>query len=340
MSQLKRVLTTALAAAILSVGGVVHAQKVQLQGVVVSQTAIQKKVLWDWAAEEIKKRSNGEMEITITSMPELGLTGFELVRVLGAGLVDLADVLPTYVAGDIPVIEGGDLLGIFKNYDTAVKGHLAWEKVLRDKYSARLGSVVLGSWPWSQQMLYSKRDVKTMDDYKGMRIRVFSPAMAQFVSALGAEPVSLPYAEVYTALDRGTIDGAITCALCGWEQKLHEVTDYLLDAHMGTAVTTLFVVSNKTWAKLNDKQKAILSQLGAEFTERGWSFGSQWAEEGIRNLTGPGKMKLSTVPAERAPIENIVKTRIGPWWAKRAGAEPTKDWNDTLGPIVGFTIAP
>lgn len=337
MLSIKKILSTALVTSALTWAGLASAQ-MQLQGVVVSQTAIQKKELWDWAAEEIKKRSNGQMVLNITSMPELGLSGFELVRVLGAGLVDLADVLPTYVAGDIPVIEGGDLLGIFKNYDDAVKGHLAWEAVLREKYATRLGSVVLGSWPWSQQMLYSKKEVKTMADFKGMRIRVFSPAMAQFVSAIGAEPISLPYAEVYTALDRGTIDGAITCALCGWEQKLHEVTNYLVDAHMGTAVTTLFVISNKTWSKLKPDQKKLLSDIGKEFTDRGWSLGAKWAEEGIKNLTGPGKMKMVVVPENRAPIEALVKEKIAPWWGKRAGAQPTKDWNETLGPIVGFTI--
>lgn len=340
MRQIKKLLSLTCAATLLSLGAAAHAEKVVLQGVVVSQTSVQKAELWDWAAKEIKARSNGDMEFALTSMPELGLTGFELVRVLEAGLVDIADVLPTYVAGDIPVVEGGDLLGIFKNYDTAVEGHLAWEQVLRDKYSDQLGSVVLGSWPWSQQMLYSKRDVKTMADFEGMRVRVFSPAMAQFVSALGAEPVSLPYAEVYTALDRGTIDGAITCALCGWEQKLHEVTDNLVDVHMGTAVTTLFLVSNRTWARLTPDQQVLLSQIGEEFTERGWRLGAQWAKEGIANLTGPGKMKLAVVPEDRAPIDKMVQETIAPWWASRAGPEAAADWNAALGPIVGFTIKP
>ena len=338
MNHLKKLMTATCAAAFLSLGGVAQSQTV-LQGVVTSSTAIQTAELWQWAAEEIKTRSNGELEIAITSMPELGLTGFELVRVLGAGLVDLADVLPTYVAGDIPVIEGGDLLGLFKNYEQAVEGHLAWEQVLREKYADRIGSVVLGSWPWTQQMIYSKRDVKTMDDFKGMRIRVFSPAMAQFVSALGAEPVSLPYAEVYTALDRGTIDGAITCTLCGWEQKLHEVTDYIIDAHMGSAVTTLFVVSNRTWNSLTPAQQEVLASIGDDFTERGWRLGAEWAKQGLANLTGPGGMKLAVVPEDRAPIDKIVQERIGPWWANRAGPQATADWNATLAPIVGFTIA-
>lgn len=338
MRHLKKLAAAAVTTSLLAVSGPSVAQ-VALEGVVVSQTGIQKTVLWDWAAEEIKKRSGGEMTLGITSLPELGLSGFELVRTLRSGLVDAADVLPTYVAGDIPVIEGGDILGIFKDYDTAVKGHLAWERVLRDKYANQIGSTVLGSWPYTQQLLYSKKDIKTLDDLKGMRIRVFSPAMAQFVSAIGAEPVSVPYAEVYTALDRGTIDGAITCALCGWEQKMHEVTDYLVDIHMGTAVSTLFVVSNRTWSRLTEDQKKLMTDIGNEFTERGWSFGAKWAADGIKNLTGPGGMQMRVVPESREPILDIVKTKVMPWWSERAGAEATKEWNDVLGPIVGFTIS-
>ena len=117
----------------------------QLKTVVTTRTAIQTEQLWTWAAQQIESRTKGRAKLEIVSLPELGLSGFELVRVMQAGLVDIGDVLPTYVAGDIPVIEGADLLGIFGDYDTAVKGHRAWENVLRDKYSDRLGAVVLGS---------------------------------------------------------------------------------------------------------------------------------------------------------------------------------------------------
>jgi len=314
----------------------VAAEKV-LEGVVITRQAIQTKELWGWAQKELEKRTDGRVKLEITSVPELGLTGFELVRVLQAGLTDLADVMPTYVAGDIPVIEGADLLGIFGDYDTAVKGHLAWEKVLREEYADKLGAVVLGSWPWAQQYLYTKKRVASLDDVKGMKIRVFSPAMAQFVSAVGAEPVSLPYAEVYTALDRGTVDGAITCARCGWDTKWYEVTSYLVDLHMGTAVSTLFVVSQRRWNKLSPELQGVLKEIGNGFTDRGWRLGKVWADEGVANLTSKGGMKL-LVPADRGPILEVVKKDIAPWWGKRAGPEATAYWNKALGPIVGFTI--
>jgi TRAP-type C4-dicarboxylate transport system substrate-binding protein len=274
----------------------------QLKTVVTTRTAIQTEQLWTWAAEQIESRTKGRVKLDIVSLPELGLSGFELVRVMQAGLVDIGDVLPTYVAGDIPVIEGADLLGIFGDYDTAVKGHRAWETVLREKYSDRLGAVVLGSWPWAQQLLYSNRPVTSLADVKGMKIRVFSPAMAQFVRALGGEPVSLAYAEVYTALERKTVDGAITCSRCGWDTKWYEVTKHLVDLHMGTAVSTLFVVSKKTWDKLPPDIRQVLAQVGSEFTERGWRLSKEWATDGIEKNTKQGGMQYVMIPKDRAPV--------------------------------------
>jgi TRAP-type transport system periplasmic protein len=327
----------ALAAAV-AVPAPVAAAEFTLRAVVTTRTAIQTEQLWTWAVDEIHRRTNGRVKVEIVSLPELGLSGFELVRVMQAGLVDMGDVMPTYIAGDLPVVEGADLLGIFGDYDTAVKGHRAWETVLRDKYADRLGGVVLGSWPWAQQLLYSNRPVRSLADLKGMKIRVFSPAMAQFVRALGAEPVSLAYAEVYTALDRKTVDGAITCSRCGWDTKWYEVTKHLVDLHMGTAVSTLFVVSKRTWDKLPPDIRTILSEVGSAFTERGWRLSREWALDGIEKNTKQGGMQYVLVPPDRGPVLELVKAHVAPAWAKRAGPQAKADWNEVLGPITGFRI--
>jgi TRAP-type C4-dicarboxylate transport system substrate-binding protein len=309
-----------------------------LKTVVITRTAIQTEQLWTWASDEIQKRTHGRVKLDIVSLPELGLSGFELVRVMQAGLVDVGDVMPTYVAGDMPVIEGADVLGIFGDYDSAVKGHRAWEAVLREKYSDRLGAVVLGSWPWAQQLLFSNRPVNSLDDIKGMKIRVFSPAMAQFVRSLGGEPVSLAYAEVYTALERKTVDGAITCSRCGWDTKMYEVTKHLVDLHMGTAVSTLFVVSKRSWAKLPPDIRQILSEIGSDFTERGWRLSREWATDGIEKNTKQGGMQFVRIPKDRAPVLKVVQEQVAPAWAKRAGPQAKDDWNRVLGPITGFQI--
>src|SRR3990172_6332274 len=54
---------------------------------------------WEWFASELDKRSNGKIKVTLVSLPELGLTGFELVRVIKAGLGDGGGIPPPPIAG-------------------------------------------------------------------------------------------------------------------------------------------------------------------------------------------------------------------------------------------------
>jgi|SRR5215216_3278055 TRAP-type transport system periplasmic protein len=80
----------------------------------------------------------------------------------------------------------------------------------------------------TDQFLFSKRAVRKMDDLKGMKIRVHSVAIAQLTAGLGADPLTIAFAEVYTGLERGTLDGGFTAAGPGHSQKWYEVTKYLV----------------------------------------------------------------------------------------------------------------
>ena len=100
-------------------------------------------VVTEWFVKEAEARSNGRIKIDLTSSPELGLTGFERIRVLQTGLVDIGDVLPTFVSGELPVLEGQDLPGIYTDFAQMRKAHMAFHPVLQ-KYEERLGGKFLG----------------------------------------------------------------------------------------------------------------------------------------------------------------------------------------------------
>jgi TRAP-type C4-dicarboxylate transport system substrate-binding protein len=200
---------------------------------------------WEWFASEVEKRSNDKIKVTLVSLPELGFTGFEMVRVMKAGLVDVGDILPTYVAGDVPILEGVDLPGLFPDFDTSVRAHDAFMPVLK-RYEDKIGGIVLGLYYWPQQVLWSRKPVRNLDDLKGMNIRVYGTAQTEMLKALGAVPVSIPLAEVYTALEQGTVDGGITGTYTGYALKWYEVNKYQIEMNLGPAIGTL-TVSNKTW---------------------------------------------------------------------------------------------
>jgi TRAP-type C4-dicarboxylate transport system substrate-binding protein len=292
--------------------------------------------LFTWLGEELDKRTNGQIKLEVVSLPELGLTGFELVRVTRAGLVDVGDVLPTYVAGDVPIVEGVDLPGLFADFESSVKGHVAFMPALK-KHEDKLGGVVLGAYLWPHQVIFSRKPVRSPADLKGLKVRVFGTAQTEFARALGLEPVSLAFAETYTALERGTVDAGFTGTYSGCGVKWYEVTKYMVDVNHGPVAGT-FVVSKRTWDKLSPEHKSVLTKLGEEFSEKGWEIGRRTTADGVECNKAKGMEWIPTTPAMAAAVKDAVSKVVVPSWVKRAGPDAKPLFNQYLAPHSGITI--
>lgn len=292
--------------------------------------------LWTWLAEELQKRTNGRVKVEVVSLPELGMTGFELVRVTRAGLVDISDVIPSYVAGDVPAIEAIDLPGLFKDLDTSVKAHEGFLAVMK-KYEDKIGGVVLGGYLWPAQMIFSRKVVRGPEDLKGLKVRVYGTAQTEFAKALGMVPVSIPFAEVYTALERGTVDAGFTGTYPGFALKWYEVTKYMVDVNHGP-VQGLLVVSKRTWDKLSPELRTTLTAVAGEFSQRGWELGRRTTAEGIQKNQEKGMELLTPTPALAAAAHDVVVKTVIPSWIKRAGPDAKAIFNRYIAPYSGYTL--
>ncbi len=292
--------------------------------------------LWTWLAGELDKRTNGQVKLEVVSLPEVGLTGFELVRVTRAGLVDVSDIILAYVAGDVPIIEGVDLPGLFPDLDVSVKAHKGFMAAVK-KHEDKLGGVVLAGYLWPGQYLFTKKPVKGPADLKGLKVRVYGTAQTEFARALGMEPVSIPFAEVYTALERGTVDAGITGTYPGFALKWYEVTKYMVDVGHGP-VGGAFVMSKKTWDRLTPDVKTTVTKLGQEFEERGWEIGRRTTKEGIDKNREKGMELIPLTPAMASVTKKATTEIIVPSWVKRAGPDGKAIFNQHLAPHAGFTL--
>jgi TRAP-type C4-dicarboxylate transport system substrate-binding protein len=292
--------------------------------------------LWTWLGEELDKQTQGQIKVEVVSLPEIGLTGFELVRVTRSGLVDLGDVLPTYVAGDVPAVEAVDLPCLFPDFDVSVKAHMAFMPAFR-KYQERLGGIVLGAYLWPAQVIFSRKPVRNAVDLKGLKIRVYGTAQTELARGLGMEPVSIPFAEVYTALERGTVDAGFTGTYPGFALKWYEVTKYMVDINHGPVSGTL-VVSKRTWDRLSPERRAVLTKLGEEFTQRGWEIGRRTTQEGIDKNREKGMEYIPASPELAAAAREVATKSVIPSWAKRTGPEASALFNEYIAPYSGFKI--
>jgi TRAP-type C4-dicarboxylate transport system substrate-binding protein len=293
---------------------------------------------WLWLQEELPKRTNGRIHLQVFTFEELGLTGTETLRTMKTGLIDIAEVQTGYVASDFPLIEAIGLPGVPADYEMARKLYDAWLKnVIRPREDI-MGGKVLAHFSWNSTYLWTKFPLNSLDDLKGKKIRVFSPAMAAYLKGLGAEPLSMPIAEVYGALQRGLMDGLCTGpdqvkAMSMWEVAVQ-------GSDIGLAPSGSFItIGKKSWDSLPPDLQKIVLDMGPELTDLGWKEGEENNQEGIKLGKEHGmKFVIPSKTAWRPILTKIAKDQVIPWWIGRTGPEGKEDFNKYLAPIVGFKI--
>ena len=107
---------------------------------------------------------------------------------------------------------------------------------------------------------FFKNEVKGLDDLKGLKIRVSSdPVMTGMVTNLGASATTVPFTELYSALQTGVVDGAEQPTANYRSNAFQEVAPYLLlDGH--TLGALQIVISDAGWAKLNEEQQGWIME--------------------------------------------------------------------------------
>jgi TRAP-type transport system periplasmic protein len=309
--------------------------KLKLMGI--NRTLDPWKLYEEWT-QSVEKRTSGRVQFELTSLPELGLGGAETIRVLKTGVVDVTETYAGYVAGELPIIEILELPGIFPDPEIAKKAILAWKpqeaKILDEKANA----VLLAMAVYPDQAFFSKKPLRTLEDFKGTKIRVHSVALGSLVAGLGGEPLTLAFAEVYTALERGTMDAAVAGTKPGYGLRWYEVAKYLVGPIAMRPHVSLAINKN-TWKRLPPDIQTIMREEAERLVE-GKSFEAieVWNKEGVNKSVEKGMEHLPFSPQMQAAIKEVVRTKVLPEWVKRAGgAEAARLFNDIIAPLVGFT---
>ena len=295
-------------------------------------------------AEVLPKVSNGNLKGNVKALNELNLKGTELLRLLKQGVFDMAFVLPIYVEDGGAVIEALDIAGVARDYPMARDISQIWlpemQKVMQEKH----GAVILGTHTWPEQDFYCRGDIKSIDDLKGKKIRVQGTSQSDLVTALGATGVTIAFAEVVPALEKGVVDCGITGTMPAYKAKWPEVTNTLYRLPVGFTAGML-VANAAMFNKLSpDTQKLIREQV-KDLEDRSWKSTIAETEDGVHCTTGtgpcpagqPGKLKLVKPSDEdlkardKALNESVLKA-----WAKRCGEACAAKWTEMIGKKYGL----
>lgn len=210
-------------------------------------------------AKLVEKRSNGRIQILVQAEGALG-TESDVIAQIQYGGIDFARVSLSQLAEYIPELNVLQMPYLYTNSDHMWK---VLDGEIGDAFLAATNENELIGLSWydagARNFYNSKKPITCLEDMAGMRIRVQeSEVMVDMVEALGATALPIPYADVYSALERGTVDGAENNWPSYEAMNHYEVAKYYtVDEH--NRVPEMQICSKNTWNKLSeDDQKMIL----------------------------------------------------------------------------------
>ena len=317
----------------------------EFQYVCVNRTLLPCQVVQEYL-DTVNTRTDGQIEIQLSSYPELGISGFDMIRLLQDGTIGLGEIYSGFVGGEFPVFEAANLWGVYNSVDQWFEASEALQEDIKSLVSRETGGgQIVGFNYYSSNYFFTKNPLNTLDDFSGVKTRTHSNVLSDLIGpdGLGANPQTMAFADVYPALERGVLDGAVTCGSCAVGQKWFEVTDYLTGPVPGTFAETFITFNGKEWKSLPADFKAILLEEGALHSERAKAAALNSDVESEGKLIGLGMTHSNFTDEMLVIIKNAAKDSVIPKWAERAGgfgSESVDLYNSKVGPVTGLYVQP
>lgn len=257
-------IASALCAAGLLLGGAAQAQERTLRMSFVNVKDHPHGIGAERFAELVGKKSGGKLVVKLYPGGTLG-GDIQVVSSLQGGTIDLSVMVPGALVGQSKEFGVFDLPFLFKDAreaDTVLDG--AFGKKLLERLPEK-GLVGLAYWDHGfRNMTTSKKAIVAADDFQGLKIRVLQiPIYIDMMKALGANPLPLPFPELYGALESGTVDGQENPLTSIVGSKLHEAQKFLsITRHSYNPLVVL--ASKKSWDKLSEEDRKILLEAANE----------------------------------------------------------------------------
>lgn len=297
--------------------------------------------LWRTALPEA---SGGKITADIQAMTDLGLKGFETIKLLQTGVYDAGFGAYTYIASGNPVFEGIDLALVSGSTAENRKLVAAYEPVVAEAFDTIHGVKLLGSYPFPAQILVCRDAFAGLDDLKGRKIRVYSTTLGDMAEGLGGVSVTIPLGDVVPALQRGVIDCGVSSGISMYTAKWQDVVKYVYETPVSAGIA--FLAMNKArWEALDADTRALIETEVDTFVDKAWAALADSEEQGVACLTGEGAECRYGAPADMTLVragegdaavrKQLLADFVLKRYADRCGDDCTARWNETAGAVIG-----
>jgi TRAP-type C4-dicarboxylate transport system substrate-binding protein len=268
--------------------------------------------------EKVEELGKGKVKIEFYPDGQLGSPA-DMINLANSGTADIVELGPSYIPGKLtlgnvfqlpgalPDAEIGSkvIWDVFKNENSIIRN----TDFTKNKIVPLLGATL----PLYQIVTTEKKPLKSFKDLKGLKLRSAGGSQDLMVKNLGSVPVAMDRAEVYTSLERGTLDGGVFNLPSLEANKTIEVLKNLTTNANVTSFVVSVGISEKKWGTLSEEVKDILQQAGEAAAKSLAESVTQSNEKAIQNALDKGYNAWTLTPDELKELNEMVAPTWDQW---------------------------
>jgi TRAP-type C4-dicarboxylate transport system substrate-binding protein len=268
-------------------------------------------------AADVDKATNGSLKITVHSAGSL-IKHAEIKRSVRQGTTPIGEMLESLSSNEAAVYGLDSVPFLATGYDASRKLYAAQRPYL-EKQLASEGLILLFSVPWPPQGLYAKREIKSVEELKGLKFRTYNAMIGRIAALAGSIPTQIEVPDLPTAFATGRVDVMITSASTGVDTKSQDYLTHYIDTQAWLP-RNIVIVNKEAFDKLSPAEKTALTDAAKVAEDRGWKLSTEEMAIKTKALKDAGIIVLPPTPELKAGLAKIGET-IATEWEKSAGAD-------------------
>ncbi|MYM54467.1 TRAP transporter substrate-binding protein [Thalassovita mangrovi] len=268
-------------------------------------------------AKDVADKTGGALEIKVHSAGSL-FKHPEISKAVRSGQVPAGEFFLSLLNNDNPAFGVDSLPFLATSYDDAAKLWAAQKPVI-DGLLDQQGLMALYAVPWPPQGLYTTKEIKSVDDLKGLKFRTYNSTLEQFAALAGAAPTQVEVPDIPQAFTTGRVEAMITSPSTGANSKAWDFLSHYTDIQAWLP-KNIIVVNKRSFRRLDDATQAAVLEAAAAAEARGWEMSRAETAAKVAVLKENG-ITVVEPSAELMDGLKAIGAQMLEGWTENAGAE-------------------
>ena len=214
--------------------------------------------------EQVEEQSQGRIDFEYYPGEQLGKAK-DLLDLVSSGAADIALIAPSYTSEKMPLTTVSELPGL---YTTSCEGTHAFipatgpDGVLGSEFEKNGVRSVISFMYQPADLLTANTVVDAVEDWSGLKVRVAGGPTEIAVGEMGGVAVRMAAADLYQAMSRGTVDGALLVATSAQSYALDTVIEGITTGFSLGSIASAYVMNEQSWQRLPEDLQQIVRQAG------------------------------------------------------------------------------